>query len=826
MAVNFDFQSSAIIQRTRLVLTPSSPPLTTSRPPRRRSWIVGFGLAALLIIATVVPGSPLHFSVLFRPVPKDNGRDVRELVGALGHQDPVVRREAAAGLGRLNVAATESLPRLAHLLRNDPDPNVRSTAADSIRKMAPASAAFVAELAGALYDEDPLVRMNAALALLALKEKAHSAVPNLIAAVGDDDNDTNLDFFTMTVRQAVVRALGAAAAGTDAAVPALSAVLDGPASSLTKAAAAWGLGMAGPHARATAPVVRALLRDPDPDVRYEAEEALARMGEAKTGPIRSSEFDNLELPEDERKRIWEIEHGVNVINKYGFEPLASALAAGNSVRLARFFAPRFSGSEPADPIRAQLTGFANVERIQGSGRPPEPLTATQFVARLAALRQVFGAAPQVKLVAATLNPKEPADPAGLWQGQAQLRMHGESTAGAPAEVTAVIGFELPLPTEDVLGADGWLHAAHIRQVAVARAPAYLFAECAKARGLDPGALHDNWTAEEIVPSSGGVYVADFDRDGYLDLLVTDINRTALYRGGPGGKFTDVTDLAGLPRGGSWYQKAAWVDIDGDGWDDLILHLRIYRNEGGKRFTDFTEHVTPRMPTNRSSIVVGDYDRDGKLDLYITRTGPPGNLSWLQGHSDDAKGNRLYRNLGDWKFEDVTKKSGTRGGHRSTFTAAWLDANDDGWPDLHVPNEFGDGVLYINNRDGTFKPQALADRPADFGTMGLAVGDVDNDGKIDIYCANMYSKAGTRVIGNMKPDTYPPHIMNKMRRFVAGSQLHLNAGDGKFVQVGAEKQLASVGWAYAPALADLDGDGFLDVVAMAGYISRDRAKPDG
>jgi FG-GAP-like repeat len=146
--------------------------------------------------------------------------------------------------------------------------------------------------------------------------------------------------------------------------------------------------------------------------------------------------------------------------------------------------------------------------------------------------------------------------------------------------------------------------------------------------------------------------------------------------------------------------------------------------------------------------------------------------------------------------------------------------------LHVPNEFGDGVLLLNRGDGTFKPQALADRPADFGTMGLAVGDVDNDGRIDIYCANMYSKAGTRVIGNLKPDAYPANVMDKFRRFVAGSQLHLNQGDGKFVQVGAEKQLASVGWAYGPALADLNGDGFLDVVATAGYISRDRSKPDG
>jgi len=197
-----------MIQRTQFVSITSAPSTPTNRSPRRRVWIFGLGLAGLLVIATLVPGSPIHFSVLFAPPPKDNGRGVRELVGALGHSDPAVRREAAAGLGRLNTAATESLPRLAELLRRDPDPSVRSTAADSIRKMGPASGAFVAELATALHDEDPLVRMNAALALLALKESAHPAVPLLIAAVDDEDNDTNLDFFTMTVRQAVVKALG------------------------------------------------------------------------------------------------------------------------------------------------------------------------------------------------------------------------------------------------------------------------------------------------------------------------------------------------------------------------------------------------------------------------------------------------------------------------------------------------------------------------------------------------------------------------------------------------------------------------------------------
>lgn len=803
--------------------------MPTSPAPRPRRWRrvrkYGPGILLLLFLAAVIPGSPLHLTVLLRPAPSHEGRTVPQLTRALSDPDPAARTSAAIALGRLNTDAADALPRLAEVMRNDPDPDVRAAACDAVSKMAPASRAVVGDLAAALSDPEPPVRMYAAIALCRLKEDARPAVPALIAAAEDEDNDTNLRTFHVTIRQVALRALGYAAAGTDSAVPALSAVLDRPAPDMTRAIAAQGLGLAGAHARHTAPVLRALLRDPDPDVRFAAEEALAGIGADREGPVRAGEFDGLELPEAERKRIWEIEHRVNVLNKYGFEPLAAALARGEAAELARFLAPQFTGSELADPTRVKSSGAADVERLQGSGKPPAPLTATQFVGRLVEWRKVFGAVPKVKLVAATLRPKDPTDPDGVWEGLAQLRMHGESLPGAPAEVTAAIRYEVSAPTEAAL-ASGWLRAAHVQQLAVARSPHYLFVETAKARGLDAAQLHDNWTAKDIVPSSGGVYVTDFDRDGYLDLLVTDLKATALYRGGPGGKFTDVTESVGLPRAGSWFQKAAWADLDGNGWDDLILHQRVYRNVTGTSFADVTDLFSPELPHDRSSILVADYDRDGKLDLYVTRSGAPGNLSWLQGRSDDAKGNRLYRNLGDWKFEDVTKKSGTRGGYRSSFTAAWLDANDDGWPDLHVPNEFGDGVLLVNNGDGTFKPHPLSDRPADFGTMGLAVGDVDNDGRIDIYSANMYSKAGTRVIGNMKPDSYPPKVMEKLRRFVAGSQLHLNKGEFKFEQVGAEKQLASVGWAYAPVLADLDGDGFLDVYATAGYISRDRNKPDG
>jgi hypothetical protein len=137
------------------------------------------------------------------------------------------------------------------------------------------------------------------------------------------------------------------------------------------------------------------------------------------------------------------------------------------------------------------------------------------------------------------------------------------------------------------------------------------------------------------------------------------------------------------------------------------------------------------------------------------------------------------------------------------------------------------VLYVNNGQGRFQPRHLAGgKPADFGTMGVAAGDFDNDGRIDIYAANMYSKAGSRIMGNLRPDAYPPEVMAKMRRFVAGSQLHRNLGNLGFDQLGERHQVNGVGWAYGAVLADLDNDGWLDIYATAGYMSVARDKPDG
>src|SRR5262245_2918063 len=805
---------------------------------RRAVWIV-IGLLAVALVVTLIPGSPVYLPDILAAGGQHDGHSTRYWTSALDDPDAETRRSACFALGAIGAQAERAVPKLATLMLEDPDQAVRSEAALALSKMDPASKEAVPQLAKALESEDPLVRMNAARALFRLKHDARPAVPAMLKAMADDENQTNAGIFTTTVYELVVLALGRATAGTDEAVPVLTDALKKAPRLQSRLAAIRALGEVGPAAKSAVPLLKPLLDDKDRNIKEAADEALRRIEPAEQAAAPGAadlatalaNFDNLELPVAEREYLWEIEHRGNVLVKHGFRTFAAALKSGDSSALARLMSDDFIGNDLASPRRVRAASdFIAVERLEDSGQASAAMSRAAFVDRLMQARHLFaGKAPEVKLALMTLSPKTRGELEGPWQGSAQLRIFGEATQGAPAEVVMTLRFEITATTEKDLARPGWIRSAGVAQTLTGKAPRYLFAEVAHERGLDLSGLHDNWSSSDFHPVTGGVYVCDFDRDGWLDVLVTDVNGSALYHGLPGGRFKDVTVAIGLGHvrePSAVPPLGAWVDIDGDGWEDLIVGERIYRNEAGQHFVDYTGRARLGMLADANGVIVADFDRDGKLDLYVTRSGAPGRRSWLDGRTAEVQGNYLLRNLGNWQFADVSRASGTRARFRSSFTAAWLDANNDGWPDLHVPNEFGDGVLLINQRDGTFVERPLADRPADFGTMGLAVGDINNDGNIDIYCANMYSKAGTRVIGNLAPDAFPAPVVEKMRRFVAGSQLHLNRGGLKFDQVGPQMQLAAVGWAYGTCLADFDNDGFLDVYGTAGFVSRNRDDPDG
>jgi hypothetical protein len=265
----------------------------------------------------------------------------------------------------------------------------------------------------------------------------------------------------------------------------------------------------------------------------------------------------------------------------------------------------------------------------------------------------------------------------------------------------------------------------------------------------------------------GAAWGDFDNDGWLDLYVVnevgpltaaapdDVARSpahaALYRNLGDGTFRDVSAEAGVRLRG-WGMGASWADYDNDGRLDLFVTAYgenvLYHNDGDGTFTDRTDAAgMGGHPGFWAGARWGDYDRDGRLDLYVTgyvryRQLPDRGMTrqydveqpaGINPSSFEPLANLLFHNHGNGTFTEVAAQAGVANEMGRSLSAVWADFDDDGWPDLYVANDVSDNAMYRNLRDGTFTDVSLAARVADYrGAMGLAVGDWDGDEDLDIF----------------------------------------------------------------------------------------------
>jgi hypothetical protein len=360
-----------------------------------------------------------------------------------------------------------------------------------------------------------------------------------------------------------------------------------------------------------------------------------------------------------------------------------------------------------------------------------------------------------------------------------------------------------------------------------------FVNIARESGLNAktifGGEHKN---KYLLETTGcGVAFYDYDNDGWLDIFLVNGSRlegfpagseptSHLFRNNRDGTFTDVTTKAGVAHSG-WGQGVCVGDYDNDGWDDLFVtyfgHNVLYHNNGDGTFTDVSQKagVAGKGTRWNTGCAFVDYDRDGRLDLFVANyidldlktapvpesgpclykslmvaCGPPG----LQGGK-----NILYHNNGDGTFTDVSETSGILSAN-GTYGLGVLtaDFDNDGWPDIYVANDSTASALYRNKKNGKFQDIAIEagcalspDGKPQAG-MGVSAADYDLDGNLDIVKTNF---AG---------DT--PSLYH--------NQGGANFEDATFVAgLGAHTQY--LGWGCG--FFDMDNDGWADILICNGHV---------
>ncbi len=363
-----------------------------------------------------------------------------------------------------------------------------------------------------------------------------------------------------------------------------------------------------------------------------------------------------------------------------------------------------------------------------------------------------------------------------------------------------------------------------------------FEDVTASSGLD--FRHFPSVRRSLLPEDMGSGLAwgDYDDDGDPDLFLVNFfgtitepivadarrGRCALYRNEGDGRFTEVSAQAGVDAA-RFGLGAAWGDYDQDG--DLDLYLTcygpnvLYRNDGDGTFTDVTQAAGVGDDRFGAGCVWADYDRDGLIDLYvcnyvtfeqraadITRTTRQYGSEipyTINPSSYPPAANLLYRNNGDGTFTDVADQAGVANSTGRSLGAAWFDFDLDGLVDLYVANDVSANGVFRNMGDGTFADIGASSLAADYrGAMGLAVGDYEPDGDLDLFVTHWIAQENA-FFENMTSMGLTD-AQGSPRLFFMDVADTLGLG---------QPSLRTVGW--ATGFADFDNDGSADLWVVNG-----------
>jgi hypothetical protein len=338
-------------------------------------------------------------------------------------------------------------------------------------------------------------------------------------------------------------------------------------------------------------------------------------------------------------------------------------------------------------------------------------------------------------------------------------------------------------------------------------------------------------------NGGGVALGDINNDGLIDIFMTsNMGANVLYLNKGNFEFEDISKSAGIEGTGRWSTGVAMADVNGDGWNDIYVcnsgnlegddrRNELYINNMNMTFSEKAKEFGLNDTGYSTHGVFFDYDKDGDLDMYLLNNSSRaiGSFNLKDNHRvrrDSIGGDKLFRNNNN-KFTDVSVEAGIFGsviGFGLGVTVG--DIDQDGWMDIYVSNDFFErDYIYLNNQDGTFRETLTGMmRSISAASMGADMADINNDHYPEIFATDMVPEDNARLKTKTTFDNwegYKSSSENGYHQQFTRNMLQLNNADGTFSEIGRLAGVNATDWSWGALIMDLDNDGLKDLFVANG-----------
>lgn len=352
-------------------------------------------------------------------------------------------------------------------------------------------------------------------------------------------------------------------------------------------------------------------------------------------------------------------------------------------------------------------------------------------------------------------------------------------------------------------------------------------------------LNFNYINYDAMYQGAGLALSDLDNDGLVDIIYAgnQVNNQ-VYKNKGDFKFENITDITGLADKNFWASNISIADVNNDGLNDIYIcnfllpdevnrKNQLFLNQGNFRFKEVANEWGIDDAGYSTCATFFDMDNDGDADLYVGNQMPTSNYQRKRQKGTDYRyTDNLYRNDGD-KFTKVTETSGIKN-YAPALSITASDLNNDGFIDLYVANDYEEpDFVYLNVGDGTFVNSAnVSLKHMSNFSMGADIADINNDGFLDVFCADMVAADNFRSKTNMSgmnPEKFWKLVDAGYHHQYMFNALQLNNGNGTFSEIAQMAGVSNTDWSWSTLFGDYDLDGYKDLVISNGLFRDVRNK---